>query len=176
MHLGGSQAPPLTSSSWGGGVHGTWGAQQHLWTLSARRGDTDLTLGWITVSGHGLTPPGGGLQPRSVAWLPSQSAPPHGCSPLPHPVVLQLNAALIVKGKKLWDLLQLFTKAGVPNPQTIDQRQSTACWEPGCTGAERWVGKRAKLRLPPISHVTPEPSPPPPIPGKAVSHETGSWC
>ena len=73
----------------------------------------------------------------------------------PHPAVLQLNAALIVRGKNLWDLLQFITKAGVPNSRAIDGHQSTACWEPGCTaGAERWVDKQVKLRLPPITHVT----------------------
>lgn len=96
--------------------------------------------------------------------------------PSAHPAILQLNTALIVKGKKLWDLLQLITKAGVPSRRTIDQRQSTACWEPGRTGAEQRVGERVTLHLPPISHVTPEPSPLRPIPGKALFRETGSWC
>ena len=153
--LAGAKPHPSLVLRGGGAPMALWGAQQHLWTLldvgcrpHPRRDDRLWT--WPGGPWRRVVVTQGCLAPISVC-----TSPPHGCSLLPHPAVLQINAALIVRGKNLWDLLQFITKAGVPNPQAIDGHQSTACWEPGCTAeAERWVDERAKLHLPPITHVT----------------------
>ena len=67
-----------------------------------------------------------------------------------------------------------YSKAGVPSPQSRYRSGSAACQEAGCTA--RGVPLPIAPHRSPSLTLLPEPSPPTPICGKIVFHETGPWC